>query len=251
MKRLILVCVMILCMCIASVPVNAESPLDWFFNLITGGTNNQEGNMAHAETVAAFRDLGIDVPDEAVRETEQRLASIYSQFPVDEQPWDFPLMLLSYLGSGEYNYDTGAWTATSSDVYAFDAEIFDIDHMYTLFLQGVSSIVPGFSCADVTEAIDEWDEAESKEKELLAGAEGTTTVCFVLNGHTYERKLGFYGDWFDSAAIDWINEVLAVEGFDGQLCSFYDGGQGLILLYGDEARAEQLRKVIPQPPWGF
>lgn len=252
MKRLKVVCVIILFLCAASVPVNAESPFDWLFDLFIGDTHYQEvAGMTHAETVTAFRDLGIDVPDDAVRETEQWLTSMYSQSSMEEQPWEFPLSLLRCLGWGDYNYDTGAWTATSSDVYAFDTEVFDINHMYTLFLQGISSIVPGFACANVTEVIDEWDETETVAKGLLTGAEGITTVRFTLNGHAYERQLNFYGDWFDSAAIDWINEVLTAEGFDGQLCSFYDGGQGLILFYGDEARLERLRKVIPQPPWGL
>ena len=258
MRHLMLVCVMMLCLCTISLPVNAEGPLDWLFSLFVEPNQNQEVvGMTHAETVAAFRGLGIDVPDETVLDVEQSLADMNSQmaqygFTRDEQPWDFPLMLLGRLGSGDYNYDTGIWTATSSDVYAFDAEVFDISHMYALFLQGVSSIVPGFECTDVTEVIDEWSEAEIAAKGLLAGgAEGITTVRFTLNAHIYERQLAFYGDWFDTAAIDWINEVLTAEGYDGQLCAFSDGGQGLILFYGDEARIEQLHKVIVQPPWGF
>ena len=258
MKRLLLVWVMILCLCALSVPVNAESPLDWLFGLFAEPNQSQEAvGMTHAETVAAFRDLGINVPDETVLDVEQSLADMYSRMVKygvirDEQPWDFPLMLLGRLGAGEYEYDTGIWTATSSDVYAFDAEVFDISRMYAFFLQGVSSIVPRFDCTDVTEAIDEWSEAESAAKGLLSGdAEGTTTVCFALNGHIYERQLNFYGDWFDTAAIDWVNEVLTAEGFDGRLCAFSDGGQGLILFYGDENRIKQLRKVIAQPPWGF
>ncbi len=35
---------------------------------------------------------------------------------------------------------------------------------------------------------------------------------------------------------------------NGKLYAFSDGGQGLILFYGDETRIEQLKRVIPQPP---
>ena len=52
---------------------------------------------------------------------------------------------------GEYEFNSYTWTPTSSDVYAFDAEVFDIENMYALFLQGVKAIVPGFDCRDVTE----------------------------------------------------------------------------------------------------
>ena len=245
MKHLMPVWVLILCLCAFSVAPYAGG-------LFQEPKQNQEVvGMTHAETVAALRGLGIDVPEETVRKAEQELSQSKQRFSIDEQPWDFALVLLTDLGFGEYNYDTGVWTATSSDVYAFDAEIFDISHMYSLFLQGVSSIVPGFVCADVSEAIDEWDEAELAANSASPGAEGVTTVRFTLNGHPYERRLNFYGDWFDSSAIDWINEVLAAEGFDGRLCAFSDGGQGLILFYGDDARIEQLRQVIPQPAWGF
>ena len=249
MKRLVPVCVMILCLCTASVPANAEGPLGWLFGLLAGiSQNGAKAGMTHAETVEAFRALGIDVPEETVREAEQSVTRMLERFSDEEQPWDFPLMLLGHLGVGEYDFDTGTWTATSSDVYAFDAEIFDIEHMYTLFLQGVSSIVPGFVFTGVTEVIVEWDEEEAGRQ---TGAEGTTLVRFTLNGRAYERKLNFYGDWFDTAAIDWINEVLRAEGFEGQLCAFSDGGQGLILFYGDEGRIERLKSVIPQPPWAF
>ena len=60
MKRLMLVCVMILCLITVSAPVSAESPLDWLFSLFAEPNQSQEAvGMTHAETVAAFRDLGI------------------------------------------------------------------------------------------------------------------------------------------------------------------------------------------------
>ena len=248
MKRLLLICLLFVCLCGASVPVHAESAFDQLLRLFAGtGQSREAAGIPHEETVAALRGLGIDVPEETVQEVEQSIADMTEMFSLREQPGDFPLMLLSCLGQGTYDFDTGVWTPTSSDVYSFDAEIFDIDHMYTLFLQGVSSIVPGFICTDVTEVIEESYDAEADPEDFLTGPEGTTTVRFTLNRHTYERQLSFYGDWFNTDAIDWVNEMLTAEGFDGQLCAFSDGGQGLILFYGDEARIEQLEKVIPQP----
>ena len=255
MKRRIAVCLMILCLCPWTGPAHAESPVDWLFSSLTGANQSKEMvGMTHAETVAALRELGIHVPEEAILEVERGMAEAYERTAEQgladvEQPWDFPLTLLSYLGTGSFDFDTGAWTPTSSDVYAFDAEVFDVSRMYTLFLQGIASIVPHFVCTDVTEAIDARDDSDIMEEGLEAGAMGTTAVRFTLNGRTYERQLAFYGDWFDAAAIDWVNEVLTAEGFDGQLCVFSDGMQGLILLYGDEARVEQLQRAIPQPPW--
>ena len=263
MKRPIRIWIMILCLalCTPSGSVQAEGWNDPFglgplWTMLFGSGHKQEqSGMTHEETVAAFRELGINIPDEAVSETERSLEAMNAQIKEygiswGEQPWDFPLMLLDRVGWGDFDFETGEWTPTSSDVYAFDAEVFDICHMYTLFLQGVSAIVPGFVCADVTEVIDEWDEAVIMEKypePTLWHPEGTVTVRFILNGHSREMELNYYGDWFDETAIDKLNDILAEEGFPGRLRAYFDGGQGLILFYGDDAFAAQLEKIMPVP----
>ena len=232
------------------IQTNGSSALEWLRDLLFGQRQKTPENMTHQETVAALRNLGIEIPDETVRETEEALAAMIldlkrSGFNRGEQYYDFVLLLLCRLGEGEYDFDTGVWTPTSSQVYAFDAEVWDVEHMYTLFLQGVSSIVPGFECSDVTERITEWSQEEAARIGSTS-AEGTTDVAFTLNGRRYERKLAFMGDWFSEEAITWVNEVLAREGFPGKLHMFFDGGQGLILFYGDEAYGEELRKVVPR-----
>lgn len=231
------------------IQAHGSSALEWLRDLLFGKRQKTSENMTHQETVAALRNLGIEIPDETVRETEEALAAMIldlkrSGFNRGEQYYDFVLLLLCRLGEGEYDFDTGIWTPTSSQVYAFDAEVWDIEHMYTLFLQGVSSIVPGFECSDVTERITEWSQEEAAHIGSTS-AEGKTDVAFTLNGRHYERKLSFMGDWFSEEAITWVNEVLAQGGFPGKLHMFFDGGQGLILFYGDDAYGEELRKVVP------
>ena len=211
--------------------------LDFWSNLYEETTNK-----SHTEVVAELRDMGIDVPDEAVEKTEEEMASFQKElsaigYEYTEPSYEFASNLLMIIGMGEYDYDTGIWTPTSSKVYAFDAEIFDIDHMYHLFLQGVSSIVPGFEPVDIHESIEENTD----------DSYGKTTVSFVLNGNKYEHELCFMGDWFDEDAIDWINEVLAQEGFEYRLYKFYDWKQGLLLLYGDDSVWEKICDLIPQP----
>ncbi len=232
------------------IKAEGSSGLDWLRELLFGKKQKTPENMTHQETIAALRNLGIEVPDETVRETEKAVADMVLEmkrqgFRRGEQYYDFVLLLLARLGEGEYDYDIGVWTPTSSQVYSFDTEVYDIEHMYALFLQGVSSIVPGFECTDVTEHITVWTEEEAARIGSLS-AEGTTDVAFTLNGHRYERQLDFMGDWFSEEAITWVNEVLAREGFPGKLHMFFDGGQGLILFYGDDAYGEELRKVIPR-----
>lgn len=49
-------------------------------------------------------------------------------------------MLLSALGSGIYDHSEGTWQPGTNGVYSFDVEVYDLDHMYTHFLSGVSAL---------------------------------------------------------------------------------------------------------------
>lgn len=177
----------------------------------------------------------------------------------------FAQNILIIQGMGDYDYDTDVWTPTSSQVYSFDAEVYNVGSMYRLFLQGVASIAPGFDYTDAEESIEEaerqifpTDSAEDMEVYLEEWKalghmpdEGVTTVSFRLNGHDYRKELGFRGDWFNEDAISWINEVLEQEGFDGRLYAFFDGGQGLILIYGSPERAGALGQILENTPYGL
>ena len=171
--------------------------------------------MFDRETVKALRELGIDIPDRKLEAFEKNAAGWKKEY--DKLGWPMPeLDAISLLGSiGMGNDDSGVWVQSSANVYAFDAEIYDTDNMYTLFLQGIASIVPGFDPKEVREETREYEMTpeleEKREQAAREGrmfAEGTTTVSFLLNGHRYERIFGFFGDWFDDTAISWINEVL-------------------------------------------
>ena len=226
-------------------------------------TDSQEViEMTYDEAVQALRDAGIFIPEEKVTETKAW---------IEEKKLNrdfFASYLLSRVGWGVYDYNTYTWTPTSTDVYAFDCEIFNIEKMYTDFLQGVASIVPGFAYTDVEETLEEeeeileetdgeWSDVSGVKAylERLTGllssrggplSKGTKTVSFRLNGHTYRKQLAYYGDWFNEDAVGWINGVLEAEGFSGRLYSFDDAGQGLILIYGGLEKAEAVRRVLGQ-----
>ena len=215
------------------------------------------------EVVNALRELGIEITDQFLADTEKAWAEWNQEWEQGGLPRfdyygeDYPVNLLAYLGMGDYDPNTWEWKPSSSDVYSFDAEVADIEHMYSQFFQGISAIIPGFEVTDVRETIEEFEQVFSLEEKIAQGqetgilpADGTTTVTFTLNGHPYEKVLGFYGDWFDGNAIDWINEVLAQEGFPGRIRYFSDGGQGYILLYGDDAFARSLEAILGQPDIG-
>ena len=48
--------------------------------------------------------------------------------------------LLTVLGDGEYDFENMTWTPDENGVYAFDAEVFNVDKVYTDFLTGISSL---------------------------------------------------------------------------------------------------------------
>ncbi len=259
LKRFLCLFLIISVLCTASFSVLAEgtdpsgsSLLDLLGSLLLGSLQkNDSPALSHQETVDALRDLGIEISDSIILEVEESLDELkqwYTENGLDytERPSDFTIYLLTTVGMGEYDYETGVWTPSSSEVYSFDAEIFDILNMYRLFLQGVSSIIPGFEPTDIQEHIEEnTDSTEIKIPFLTA--EGTTTVSFMLNGKRYEHTLDFNGDWFNEDAITWINQVLKEEGFPGRIHSFYDGLQGLILFYGDDEYGKKLKKIVPDP----
>lgn len=259
LKRFLCLFLILSMLCTASFSAFAEdgdqsnsSLLDLLGSLLLNGMQKfGSPALSHQETVDALRDLGIEISDSTVLEVEKSMDELkqwYLENGLDyrEDPSDFQLYLLSAVGMGEYDYETGAWTPSSDDVYYFDAEVFDIMNMYQLFLQGISSIVPGFEPSDIQEHIEE-NLPDEGTTTWFQSAEGTTTVSFMLNGKQYEHTLDFLGDWFNEDAITWINQVLKEEGFPGRIHSFYDGLQGLILFYGDDEYGKKLKKIVPDP----
>lgn len=191
-----------------------------------------------AALLDSLRSLEICIPQELAATLRQELDSQHAELhlpPVTSQ--EYALQLLMVLGMGEFDPEDDSWTPTSSELYAFDTEFYDIDTMYTLFLKGVSAIVPGFTPTEITETPIEDCEAS-----------GIKIVSLSLNGHSYQHDLTYQGDWFDGDAIAWVNDVLRQEGFPGQLYACFDGLQGILLLYGDADRAEKVIELLEIAP---
>ena len=68
---------------------NPEEALDWLKNLLFGQRRKTPENMTHQETVAALRGLGIEIPDETVRETEKAVADMVSYWKTAKSGWSF------------------------------------------------------------------------------------------------------------------------------------------------------------------
>ena len=203
----------------------------------------EQTDVAMQQARDALDALGYPVSDEAAvmaLEQHRMMQEMYAQWdmlPSDDfgsqSDWAYQLLLCE--GVGEYDYDAMIFTPTSDRVYAFDAEFFNIEGMYTEFLQGVQAIVPEANITAVREDL-------SGMNEYL---EGERKVFFECNGHAYVKTLKSEGDWLNGEIIDFVNQVLEVEGFDKQLHTVSNGWDQMVLLIcGTEAEAAELRLLL-------
>lgn len=258
MKRIIACLLMIIC--IAGAQTRGLAKQEWaeafdgLLSLLGIQTETKEKNaMNYQEIAERIRKTGIAVSDEIVTDLEKNIEKQQKAMrdagltPHDYTAQDIAAEMLFMVGVGTYDDEHDTWMPSSHDVYAFDAEFFNISDMYALFLQGVQSIVPGLDYTDFSETLEENETWVSLPELIAAGglvSQGTKSVSFSINGHEYQKELDYYGDWFNEEAVAWINEVLQQEGFEGRLYEFYDGMQGVILIYGSEEKAEQWGQLL-------
>ena len=180
--------------------------------------------------VERLRTLGFDVDEQVLQESENQTM--------------FGILL--DLGMGDYNYDTGEWTPTSSQVYAFDAEVYDIEHMYRLFLQGVQSIVPEVVISDIQEDLSQMtDEMIPSKTTQWMQTDGKRTVSFLCNNHPYSIVLESWGDWINMNMLDFMNHVLEKEGCPNRLHIITDDmDQLVIMIYSTQERADIIKPLI-------
>ena len=198
----------------------------------------------------ALQDLGIDIDDGIVERLKQELAG-------DDMPDIWRILvrarlsdecfltysMLQLAGMGNYDEETGEWTPTSHKVYSFDAEFYDIGHMYTLFLQGVQAIVPDVEITDIQEDLSHMtDTVKWPYTPDSPPVNGTRSVSFACNGHPYSVTLPSWLDWINTDIIPFMNDVLEKEGCPGRLYVVSDDlDQIVIMIYGAEAQADALR----------
>ena len=189
--------------------------------------------------VEQLRQLGFDLSDTV-------LASISRELNCDVNTLSVTDLLLG-LGLGDYDYDTDQWSPRSSQVYAFDAEIFNVEKMYTLFLQGVQTIVHDIKITDISEDLTGMtDEMTFDQDSASPPCDGKRSVSFVCNGHTYSIELNSYGDWFNTDMFDFMDQVLEKENCPFQLYEFSAQMQFVIMLYCSENQQEKIAPLIDE-----
>ena len=171
-----------------------------------------------------LRSLGIEITEAAEEDIRKNIEEICAMFS-DEESADFYsdyCFLLSWLGVG--NYDTGIhdFVPYCDDVFAFDAEMYDISGDYMRLLGAVARIGDGA----VTVA-----DCKIETEEKIWGTDlGSRMICFELNGIQREFKAKVRNDWMDVSIIDFLNECLEEDGGERRIWCMPDGGQGLIVF---------------------
>ena len=211
--------------------------------------------------VEKLRGLGFDVDEQIIQEIEKQTAAFMSEINSNPNiPDEFRQMYQSmyesdnqmmfdtllYMGMGDFNQETGEWTPGSGQVYAFDAEGSEIEHMYTLFLRGVQSIVPDVAISDIQEDLSRLtDEMIPSETVAWMHTDGKRTVSFLCNGHPYSIELESWGDWINISILDFMNEVLEKEGCPDRLHIVSDEmDQLVIMIYSTQERADMIKSLI-------
>ena len=116
------------------------------------------------------------------------------------------ILMLTRLGESENPY-----------VYAFDAANMPQDSMYIEFLKSAERVSGGEFCP------------RDVRQRMVAGKE---RVNFVWRGKSYTYQANIQANWLDDGIIDYINEIINKAGIkDKKFFGFFDGGQGIVLLY--------------------
>ena len=195
-------------------------------------------SIAYLTGTAETGDAMIQQGAEQVRALGFALSDDVLQSILAEEVFDFHRAgsdaILLALGAGHYDCDTGDWSPFSNEIYAFDEEVLDEDHMYTLFLKGVQAIVPDVVITEIREDLSGLDQCH----------EGIRSVSFLCNGHPYTFQLKGQRDWFDLDMLEYMASVIDAEGCPFRLYSFEADYQCVTLLYGDQAKAASVEAFL-------
>lgn len=146
-----------------------------------------------------------------------------------------PAFLLLTIGKGEFDPDTFKWTPSSEQIYCFDTEAFNIEQMYTYFLEGVQAINEGeFEITQIEEKL---------SKEQTDKGPKSHKIRFSCNGTKYEYDAEVLYDWFDTGILNYMNDVLKKEGISKRLYFMGDGYQECIVLYCTQEWAENFNRL--------
>lgn len=197
-----------------------------FFGMILTDVSEMPNQNVPAMDVrssaAALQELGIGgITEEIITEIEGYTHQSHSSVPI----------LLSYVGFGEYDDETWAWTPQHNGVYAVDMEFLEISGMYTDFLTGIEAVSGGeLDFENVTE--NTWIGSD-------ALGIGWKKVSFTLNGKRHTLYPLLTMDWLDLSFPDKLAKIVRQEDLGKELYFLYDEDTVFYIFYCDKAWAEE------------
>lgn len=191
--------------------------------------------MTYQQMAQELETLDIHVSPRTIRELEAydaEYALEYGDYYKDNPQASKVLDMLYWEGAGIYDSETDLWTPSSSGVYWFDMEVFDVSRMYTDFLMGVDAMDEALTFSGITEDYSSvnWETGT-----------GIATVSFDYCGKTYHINASFDQDWFDPLVLTHVARILDQDTSPEKLWFSYDG-QALFLYYGTPEQTELLAK---------
>lgn len=191
--------------------------------------------MTYQQMAQELEILDIHISYQTIQELEAydaEYAAEYGDYYKDNPRASKVLDMLYWEGAGIYDSETGLWTPSSSGVYWFDMEVFDVSRMYTDFLMGVDAMDEELTFSSITEDYSSvnWETGT-----------GIATVSFDYCGKTYHINASFDQDWFDTLVLTHVARILDQDTAPEKLWFTYDG-QALFLYYGTPEQAEILEK---------
>lgn len=193
-----------------------------------GTTENWANKLTYAEIAANLKTLGIEgITDDMVT----GLQKAWDESPEEYRMYvDKTANLLTELGFGTYDPETWEWSPSSTNVYAFDMEVLNLDTMYEDFLRGVAALGDGdLEFSNIEENLDkvDWDNGT-----------GSRSVKFEWRGMNCHLGAEVMNDWFDLSVADDLNSLLAAHCDGKQLYFGSDGYQIVYVFYCDAEWAE-------------
>ena len=191
---------------------------------------NERGPVSADEQIKVLTELGLTLSEETIASMRE-----YEKECKENNSFGFEYMLpLEMEGSGVYDYKNYTWAPSSSQIYAFDSEFFDVEGMYQIYLKGLQSISEGeLTFTDIT---------TDYSKANFENRGGTVDVRFKLNGKECRFEAEFMGDWLDTHIRNEVNRCLEELGVEKR---FYatDCDQGEIIFFCTEKWAREFESA--------
>lgn len=204
--------------------------------LLTGCQPKEEGargapmQKSFAEIAGTLERYGVTGTTEQMLD---ELEESYARFSPEAES-DKTLLLLSVLGSGNYDYSSRTFTPSHNGVYSFDTEVFDLEKAYTTFLVGVSALDE--------EELDFENVREDTSQVNWEEGSGKTTIAFEWQGEQHVLEARVRNDWFDLSVAGELNEIIKKHESGKQLYFTDDGYQGCIVFYRTQEWAKRFQE---------